>query len=81
MEYVDWGTLERNGVSCTGFSFSDYDKYHEEDVEDGLEKLLEIAPIKDGECNFTGEDDAHWRFVFRNGKWIEQSGRVVYEDY
>ena len=29
---------------------------------------------------FCGEDRTYWRFIFVNGQWKEQSGKLVYED-
>ena len=69
--------------------------YSTETTEKLLELLTEIAPIKDGAefdfCgedrtywrfmfDFCGEDRTYWRFIFENGKWKEQSGKIVYHD-
>ena len=31
-----------------------------------------------GEIDFIGEDDSRWRYVFKNGTFVEENGRVVY---
>ena len=55
--------------------------YSTETTEHLLKLLTEIAPIKDGaEFDFCGEDRTYWRFVFENGNWKEQSGKIVYHD-
>ena len=55
--------------------------YSTETTEKLLELLTEIAPIKDGaEFDFCGEDRTYWRFIFENGQWKEQSGKIVYHD-
>ena len=55
--------------------------YSTETTEHLLKLLTEIAPIKDGaEFDFCGEDRTYWRFIFENGKWKEQSGKIVYHD-
>ena len=55
--------------------------YSTETTEHLLELLTEIAPLKDGaEFDFCGEDQTYWRFIFENGKWKEQSGKIVYHD-
>lgn len=41
-----------------------------------------IAPfVKDGSTVYvTGEDDAHWKHVFTDGKCTQYSGRVIYDE-
>jgi len=51
--------------------------YFEEDWEELLEELTPFA--KSGEINFCGEDDCFWRFIFRNGKFVDENGSVIYE--
>lgn len=52
-------------------------KYFEESI---LDLLNDLAPLLlDGCIKFTGEDDAHWQFVFSKDHWEEQSGEVVYK--
>lgn len=46
-----------------------------------LELLTEIAPIQEGsEIDFCGEDQTYWRYIFENGQWKEQNGKIVYSD-
>ena len=56
------------------------DKYHEEDVNWLLDTIKNTAPIESGCVKFSGEDGSNWRFVFRDGEWLEQNGTVIYED-
>lgn len=40
----------------------------------------EVAPfVEEGEIDFDGEDDAHWRFVFRDGKSEYEDAFLTYE--
>lgn len=66
--------------------FVDYDgNYHgDDDYLDMLNEVNAVCNVESGEIVFSGDDDCHWRFVFLNGKWVEDLGRVVYdmdEDY
>lgn len=55
----------------------DYSKYYEEDATG---TLTEIAPlVESGEIEYSGEDDNHWRFIFKDGTWDEEYGSVYYE--
>ena len=46
-----------------------------------LELLTEIAPIQEGsEIDFCGEDHTYWRLIFKDGRWKEQCGEIVYSD-
>lgn len=40
----------------------------------------EIAAFADGKMCFTGEDDAHWKTVLKDGEVTEYSGEIVFED-
>lgn len=62
----------------TNVCFGNYDKYHDEEVKAILNAILPY--ISEGEVEYTGDDDAHWRFILKNGKWVEQNGHVVYDD-
>lgn len=53
-------------------------KYHGDEVESALCEVSEIAEVKSGYFEFTGEDSEHWRFWFKDGSWEEQTGSVVY---
>lgn len=77
-EYDDYTIDAPKGSS----SFNVYmnAKYHDDDVKWLLETIKNIAPIADGCIEFVGEDDSNWRFVFKNGEWLEQNGQVVYKD-
>ena len=47
-----------------------------------ITKIAKIAPIKDGELSYIGEDDSLWRFRFvQDGGWgwVEENGHIVYE--
>lgn len=54
--------------------------YRREDIEQVLCKISEMAPIKYGDIEYEGNDKELWRFIYRNGKWVYQKGRVIYED-
>ena len=52
-------------------------RYYEDAV---LDFLTAIAPYTaSGHIEFVGDDDYMWRFVWTNGEWQEQNGRIVWE--
>lgn len=57
-----------------------YGKYHAEDIDEILKRITRTEKIASGEIEFTGEDDAHWRFIWDGNEWFEQDGRIVYDD-
>lgn len=54
----------------------EYEKYYEE----GIKELLNILEpyVETGNIVFSGEDDCHWQFDFRDGKWHEDDGEICY---
>ena len=45
-----------------------------------LESLSALAPFTaDGVFDFTGEDAQIWRFVFKDGAFIEEDGTTIFE--
>ncbi len=81
-EDVDWwlDTMHVYGPDTkTVFSVSDYDKYHDDEVRDALNDAAQLAPIFGGEICYVGEDACFWRFIWKDGQWVEEHGRVVYE--
>jgi hypothetical protein len=54
------------------------DEYDWEDCQDALEATLKYG-VEKGHVEFCGEDDELWRFIFKDNRWIEESGKVVYE--
>ena len=64
---------ERQEISVCG-----YFKYHEDEVEELLRDHFTNIMVEAGDLRFVGEDDAQWRFVFRDGKWIEEDGEVLF---
>lgn len=74
---VNYDIFEYHYCTDKDLSVSFYDKYYENDVYDFCD---EIAPyVEEGAINFVGEDNANWRFVFRNNNWTEESARLVYD--
>lgn len=59
-------------------SFGNSEKYYEEDWLDFLQKLEPFTVT--GNIRFDGDEDCHWAFNFRNGKWYEDRGEVVFEE-
>lgn len=55
------------------------DNYNEDDVYDFLRKITPYVLNCDN-IEFTGEDDTHWRFVFKGGRFYEQNGHIEYEE-
>ena len=62
-----------------GFELSYDGKYYGDDVSKVLGIISSASRVTDGEIEFVGEDNCHWRFVWQNGKWEEQNGVVTYE--
>lgn len=70
----------KNPPRLIGVDFWQDDKYDGDSVEKILGEIAKVAPIKDGELKYIGEDDSIWRFRFiQDGGWIEENGRIVYE--
>lgn len=69
----------------SGFYFQDGDwlvydsgaNYHDDEE---FEILSTLAPyVKNGsEIRMSGEDDSHWRFIFKDGRVMEEGGTVSY---
>ena len=57
------------------------EKYYGDGVMDALRIASECEKFVDGEAEFSGEDDCHWRFIYRDGEWQEENGRITYEDW
>lgn len=71
---VDRGSGDERLVAELSFC----DKYDETEI---LELLNMLAPYTQEGCiSYTGEDSEHWRHIFLDGQWVEQSGQVCYED-
>lgn len=77
--YWNW-EISKSGPKNDMISFEYcYDIYHEEDVLAVLDILTPITE-EGSQVEFSGEDDSHWAFELKGGKWHERSGYVVYED-
>jgi hypothetical protein len=50
--------------------------WHEEDTMEFFDAL--IPYITEGCAEYTGEEDCNWRYVLKDGKWIEQNGTIYY---
>ena len=70
-ENVDYYEKEKEINICG------YEKYYEESVYDAIEAIRPITIS--GNIEFKGEDDCIWRFYFKDGNWIEESGEIYYE--
>ena len=58
-----------------------YDKYPgDECILEVLNEAAAILNITGGELTCAGEDDEHWRFLWRDGMWVMQAGEIVYRD-
>ena len=54
------------------------DRWYPEDVKASLDA---IAPhVEEGEITFTGEDGCNWRYIFKDGEWVEQNGCIYYSE-
>jgi len=64
------------------YSFGLCGNYYADEVCKTLDDVADMVGnyITDGEVQFSGEDREYWRFVFKNGMWIEEPGHVVYNE-
>lgn len=74
--------LSKNPHNPIGVIFWQDAKYHGECVGNMLNQITNEFPATKGEIRYVGEDDSHWRFLFRKEQalWFEQNGHVVYEE-
>lgn len=65
------------GIAITRY----YDKSRDEDVIFSALAPFIVSDLGDDEPSmaWTGEDGAHWRWVFRNGEMFSESGHVTYK--
>lgn len=81
-EHLGKDTFENFEVDADGsvvcMSFGGYEKYYEDTVYEFLD-LIKPYTLR-GSIEYKGEDDAMWRFVYKDDGWEEQSGRIMYED-
>jgi hypothetical protein len=59
--------------------FYGYEKFYEDPFKTMLFKASNLLEVAEGSVEFTGEDGEHWRYIYDDGKWYEQAGRVVYD--
>ena len=67
----------RNSDRLAHIFINGCDKYHDYEWTDLFDKIKDIC--LEGEADFAGEDGEHWRFIFRDGKWVEENGEICYE--
>ena len=60
--------------------FWNCEKYYADEVETALLAAADLAPIKEGEIEYIGEDRTIWHFIFKDGGWVEENGYAVYKD-
>lgn len=70
--FGDYSFEDKKCISVYGTA-----KYYEEDVLGCLESIESIT--EEGEIQFTGEDTTHWRWIFKDGAWKEESGNVYFD--
>lgn len=52
-------------------------KYYQEEVYLDLNILTKY--ITEGYIEYAGEDDAHWKIMLKDGKWVQQQGKTIYD--
>lgn len=57
---------------------SGYGYGFDDDILSALNSVSEIAEVLSGNLEFIGEDDTHWRFIYKDGKWRKERGEIVY---
>lgn len=70
-------TVDYYDESSLCIETNDMKKYDEAETEAMLEKLVPF--VASGELDYTGEDEARWRYVFKDGCWEEEQGVITYE--
>ena len=68
----------RSGKLTTYFDIWGNEKYHGDAVENTLNAVAAAAPIEEGEIHYCGEDEFLWRFIFKDGEWLEENGEINY---
>ena len=63
-------------TSMTMYFWEADSRWREENIMDFLNLLTPY--ITEGCVEYTGEDDFKWRYILKNGEWIEQEGMVYY---
>jgi len=53
-------------------------KYHNDDIEDWNNRV--VPYVNRGQIEFCGDDDCHWKYVFKDGEWDIGYGNVVYDN-
>lgn len=43
-----------------------------------LTKIARLSEVKKGEVQYIGEDNALWRYIYREGKWCLENGHTEY---
>ena len=78
-EFEFYGSRKQNNITI-GINIWFDNKYHGDSIEEGLNKIREIADIRDGCIEFHGEDGCYWRFLYDppERRWREQTGHIVY---
>lgn len=76
MSEFEISTYDHHG---DGHWYLSYDgNFHEDYVEEYLNKL---APyVESGEIEMSGEEETHWKYVFKDGGWAEVAGHIMYDD-
>ena len=69
--FEDYGDSPDDGIW-----FSQSEKFYEDDVMEFLNKM--IPYIESGKLELMNEYNAYFRYIFRNGEWVEEDGEVVY---
>ena len=57
---------------------SEYIRRLDARIISALNSICKITDVFKGEFTFIGEDDAHWRFKYKNGEWKKEKARIVY---
>lgn len=53
-------------------------KYYDYEVSEALDEISKVAEIAEGEIDYRGEDDTYWRYIWKDGGWCEEYGKIVY---
>ena len=81
-EYFNCDYFDKEQEFSVTYEYGNY--YGDDGFLEMLNEANAVCGVESGEILFDGDDDCHWRFVFLDGKWIEDTGRIIYdkdEDY
>lgn len=72
----------RMDLNCAMITVRGYEVYFEKEWESMLDRLafyINEDSALVSQIEFIGDDKSLWRFIFEEGRWLNQNGHVQYE--